>query len=270
MTLDVLISTIYEKGIERVALMDLPKVDGVQYVVSWQMPGDAVVPPSLKCRGDITVYPHESVGLSVNRNYALSKSTGDICLIADDDLKYTPEMLLRVIRAFERHPEIDLALFKFESDDGKRYADYEYDLNNPPRFFYVTEVEMAFRRESVQGKIAFSPKLGLGSGRVLAGEGEMFFFAAMKRGLKGRFFPETITVHNGPTTGVRKNQPAGVVRAKGVVIYMKHRHSWLPRIIVNALREQKHGRCFAGKAFIYLWQGVAFAHRNFNPDGSER
>ena len=270
MTLDVLISTIHEDGIERVALMELPHVEGVRYIVAWQMPGDAVVPVSLADRDDVAVFPHESVGLSVNRNYALSKASGDICLVADDDLKYTPDMLLRVISAFERHREIDLALFKLDSNDGKRYADYEYDLENAPRFFYVTEVEMAFRRESVQGKIAFSPKLGLGSGDILAGEGEMFLFAAMKQGLKCRFFPEVITKHDELTTGARKNQPAGVVKAKGVIIYMKHRYSWLPRIIINALREHKHGRCRADKALIYLWQGVDFARRNFNPDGSDR
>ncbi len=269
MILDVLISTIYEEGIERVARMALPEVDGVRYIVSWQMPGNAAVPERLK-RGDISVFPHETKGLSVNRNYALSKSTGDICLIADDDLKYTPQMLRRVIAAFERNPEIDLAMFKIESSDGKRYADYEYDLSCPPRYFYVTEVEMAFRREAVVGKIAFSPKLGLGSGEILAGEGEMFYFAAMKKGLKGRFFPETITVHHGLSTGVRKNQPAGVVKSKGVAIYMKHPHSWLPRIIINALREHKHGRCRVDKAFVNLLQGVMFARHNFNADGSDR
>lgn len=269
MSLDVLISTIYKEGIERVASMELPVVDGVRYVVSWQMPGNAVVPSALR-RGDISVFPHETKGLSVNRNYAISKSTADICLVADDDLRYTPQMLRRVIAAFERNPDVDIALFKIESGDGKRYADHEYDLSSPPRFFYVTEVEMAFRREAVAGKIAFSPRLGLGSGEILAGEGEMFYFSAMKKGLKGRFFPEVIAIHAGETTGARKNQPKGVVKAKGVVIYMKHRRSWLPRIMINALREHKHGRCRVDKALLYLWQGVAFARRNFNADGTDR
>lgn len=269
MTLDVLISTIYKDGIERVAQMNLPEVNGVRYIVSWQMPGTENVPSTL-IRPDISVCPHNTKGLSVNRNYALSKSTGDLCLIADDDLIYTSEMLLRVIAAFERHSEIDMALFKFDSDDNKRYADYEYDISSPPRFFYVTEVEMAFRRKAVQGKISFSPKLGLGSGEILAGEGEMFYFTAMKKKLKGRFFPEIIACHKGITTGVRKNQPAGVVKSKGVVIYMKHPCFWLPYVIINALREHKHGRCRVDKAFVYLCQGVLFARRNFNSDGTDR
>ncbi|MCM1332765.1 MAG: glycosyltransferase family 2 protein [Bacteroides sp.] len=271
MILDVLISTIYVDGIERVARMNLPEIDGVRYIVSWQMPGKAEVPASLK-RHDISVFPHESKGLSVNRNYALSKAEGDICLVADDDLIYTPQMLRCVTAAFERNPGIDLALFKIESPDGKRYADHEYDLSRAPRYFYVTEVEMAFRRESVKGKIFFSPKIGLGSdtGEVLAGEGEMFYFTAMKKGLKCRFFPEVIAIHEGVTTGACKNLSAGVERSKGVFIYMKHRHSWLPRIIVNALREHKHGRCRVDKALLYLWQGVAFARRNFNADGTDR
>ena len=40
MTLDVLISTCGSNGIERVAQMQLPQVDGVAYIVSWQLTDD--------------------------------------------------------------------------------------------------------------------------------------------------------------------------------------------------------------------------------------
>lgn len=269
MTLDVLISTIYPEGIERVARMDLPKMDGVKYIVSWQMPGTATIPSQLN-REDIFIYPSETRGISVNRNLAISKSSADICLVSDDDLRYESQMLQHVMDAFESYPEIDLAMFKFEGSDNKRYADYEYDLSNPPKFFYVSEIEMAFRRSSVQGKIEFCPKISAGTDEILSGEGEMFLITAIKKGLKGRFFPKVIAIHDGESTGVRKNQPPGVVKAKGMVIYMKHQRFWLPHIIVNALREHKHGRCRVDKALVYLCQGAMFARRNFNPDGTCR
>lgn len=269
LTLDVLIATIYPEGIERVAGMALPHLDGVRYVVAWQKPGSTSVPEELK-REDVLICPHDSIGVSRNRNYALSKSTADLCLIADDDLDYTSEMLLAVIDAFEHHPEIDIAMFKMDGPDNKVYCEDEFDLANPPRYFYVSEVEMAFRRCSVAGRVSFSPLISLGSGQVLAGEGEMFLIRALHHGLKGRFFPKVITYHPGISTGHRKNQPGGVVMASGMIIYMKHPHTWFPRIIKNALSKHRHGLCRADKALFYLWRGVEFARRNFNLDGSER
>ena len=38
MTLDVMIVTIGADGIKRVAAMNLPEVEEVRYIVSWQMP----------------------------------------------------------------------------------------------------------------------------------------------------------------------------------------------------------------------------------------
>lgn len=269
LTLDVLIATIYPEGIERVAGMALPHLDGVRYVVAWQKPGSTSVPEELK-REDVLICPHDSVGLSRNRNHALERSTADLCLIADDDLDYSPEMLQTVIDTFENHRDIDIATFKMECPDSKRYSDEEFDLGKPPRGFYLSEVEMAFRRESVAGRVSFCPLLGLGSGCVLAGEGEVFLIQALRNGLKGRYFPKVITRHPTLSTGNRKNQPGGVVMAAGVIIYMRHPHTWFPRIIKNALSKHRHGLCRADKAFFYLWRGVAFARRNFNLDGSER
>lgn len=47
LTLDVLICTYTPDGIRRVAGMNLPALEGVTYIVSWQEHADAPVPDSL-------------------------------------------------------------------------------------------------------------------------------------------------------------------------------------------------------------------------------
>ena len=54
LTLDLALITFGPDGIRRVGAMNLPRIDGVHYVVSWQCGGDAAVPASL-IRPDISV-----------------------------------------------------------------------------------------------------------------------------------------------------------------------------------------------------------------------
>lgn len=52
MKLDVAISTYQPQGLQRVADMNLPQVEGVRYVVSWQQHGGARIPEQL-LRNDV-------------------------------------------------------------------------------------------------------------------------------------------------------------------------------------------------------------------------
>ena len=89
LTLDVLIATHTPEGILRVADMNLPVVEGVRYIVSWQDHRDAEIPPALDARNDVTVDRFGQRGVSFNRNNAIELSTADVYLVADDDLRYS-------------------------------------------------------------------------------------------------------------------------------------------------------------------------------------
>lgn len=98
----------------------------------------------------------------------------------------------------------------------------------------------------------------------------MFLLSAIRKGLSGRFFPKIIARHPGVTTGNHPTLSQGVVKAKGVFIYMNHPRSWPLHIAVNALREHRNHRCKAHKAFHWLWNGALYARRHFTLDGTER
>lgn len=100
MTLQLLISTLGREGIGRVDRMSLPRVPGVSYLVSWQMP-EGEVPEELK-RDDLKIVTMSGRGLSRNRNNALAAADGDLLMIADDDCHYTAGRLQAVVD-FLRH-----------------------------------------------------------------------------------------------------------------------------------------------------------------------
>lgn len=273
--LDVMIATIRPDGIERVARMYLPRVEGVHYVVAWQMPGGAKVPESLASRDDVSVHPHDSVGLARNRNHALActRPEAEIGLVADDDLTYTEEGLRKVISAFETHPEIDLALFKYDGATAKVYPRIETELSLPlpVKGWYLTEVEMAFRLPKVRGSFGFDEQTGLGAPYIQAGEGELFLTRALRMaGLKGRFFPETIVSHPAMTTGSGATLRPGVVRGRGMFRFLHYPLSWPARIIVDAVRDSRNGRLSLLCSLRASAQGALYAIRHLHKDGTRK
>ena len=59
-------------------------------------------------------------GVGKNRNLALIYASADICLLADDDVRYNDDAEEKILAEFESHPDADVIIFHFESDDPTR------------------------------------------------------------------------------------------------------------------------------------------------------
>jgi glycosyltransferase involved in cell wall biosynthesis len=258
LTLDVAISTYGPKGIARVTDMHLPRVPRVSYVVSWQASHSLAIPEPLQ-REDVTVVRSETLGLSNNRNNAFAHCTADVILIADDDLRYTPEQLSRVLDVFEKHPEVDLATFRYAGDDNKAYIDGEHDLTRLPKGYWVTSFEIAIRRATVVGSIEFDNRFGIGGSFASCAEEDLYLLQARRAGLSCRYFPITITTHTGLTTGMRHIDDNGVLRGMGALIRYQYRYTSLPRILLKAWRLWRAGQCGFARALMGLFHGWARA-----------
>lgn len=273
MTLQLMIATIFPEGIRRVAVMELPEVVGVSYIVAWQMPGDEPVPEVLAQRKDIEIIKSDSRGVARNRNIALRAATADILMLSDDDLRYTPESLLEVIGIFESHPEIDFALFRYDGGD-KLYPSAETPFTLPTRVkgWYISEVELAFRREIVQGKVDFDEEFGIGAGYIGAGEVDILLVRLLRYlGLSGKFFPVTIARHpHHFSTGERLNQPISVIRSRGLFRQIFYPLSWPLRVPLDALRDHRSGRSSFFRSAIAMIQGAIYSIRHLNPDGTRK
>lgn len=261
--LSVTISTFGLDGIRKVVEMRLPQVRGVEYVVSWQLYEGPIPRPLLK-RHDVTVVRTPSIGLSENRNNAIIFARGEIILLADDDLRYTPEQLNAVIDTFDANPKVDIASFRFSTPLYKTYPSEPTPFGKLPKGFTPASVEIAFRREVTEEPdgLKFNPLMGLGAPYLRCGEEDLFLMQATARGYNGKYFPITITTHTGVSTGERKITDQGTLRGHGACIALRRGWMWPAAVIINAMRVSRAGRAGFLTALTGMAQGAIYAMRN--------
>lgn len=244
-------------------ILSLPQVDGVEYLVSCQrlggIPDDADL-ALLFSRADIQVLVYDTVGLSVNRNHLLAVATAPYLLIADDDLRFYPEGLTKIIECFDTHTDLDIATFRSRLSEPKRYDENVHALEpirDAPR---VISFEIALRRDAVgRYGLRFSELMGVGAKRLCCGEENMFLFNALKRGARGMYFPIEINAHPGLTTSSTQASAAAFLRAKGATMAaMRGNTTALTRLPVEAWRAKTN----FFRAFFHIASGMAYFNRH--------
>ena len=264
MKLQVLICTYGENGIQRIAKCSHPKVEGVEYLVSWQASKSYPIPVELH-REDFKIFKTDSIGLSKNRNNALAKATADILLISDDDVDYYTEGFLAIITAFKENPDIDIATFRYDSlSPEKTYPSERINIKNPTKGYYISSIEIAFRRDSVQNKIWFNENFGIGA-KFPSGEEDIFLRDCMDHQLNGMFFPVSIARHDGTTTSERNLMLPTRPQTKGAVFLLLHPYTWPLRMLTHTLREiplWKQNKVPNPLSYCYNWiKGAVMAKK---------
>lgn len=133
-------------------------------------------------------------GVGINRNLALAYASADICLFADDDVRYADDMEERVLAEFAAHPDADVIIFHFETDDPTR-------PQPKPKRGYKTRpwsrmpwagFKIAVRLSSVRKANLWFTTLFGGGCLFPSGEDSMWLLAAKRAGLKFYVSSETI------------------------------------------------------------------------------
>ncbi|MBE6309964.1 MAG: glycosyltransferase family 2 protein [Bacteroidales bacterium] len=263
MTLELLVCTI-DNGIHNIKNLILAPIEGVSYLISWQHSEHFTpyeIPNELK-RNDIKIITLQGRGLSRNRNNALRNASGDICLIADDDCTYRPEYFNDILHTFQDNPAIDVATFKIKHcSEGKTYSSHSFNLKKFDKGYYVSSIEIAFRRNSVQGKFWFNELFGLGAPVLQSGEDNIFILDAVKSGLNCRFFPIIIVEHNHPTTASTRTSNPGVIMAEGAYISIAYPITATIRLILKAHRLNKANRLGFFLNLRHLIAGISYYHK---------
>lgn len=222
MKINVLISTL-NKGIEGVPQILLEHRPDVCYTIIHQITENCfTVPPVLIQRDDVRIVSTQTKGLSKSRNLALAHAEGDIGLLADDDVRYTSESFDIVRKAYQDHPELDIACFKIRTNDHEpEYKPYHVQPltieGDPPHF--ISSIETSFRISSLKkSAIQFDERFGLGSGRFIAGEEMIFVYDCLQQALRIQYFPEYIVRHpfesSGKVESREKYTAVGAVNAR--------------------------------------------------------
>ena len=133
-------------------------------------------------------------GVGVNRNTALLYAEGDICLFADDDVRYDDDMEERVLAEFAAHPDADVMIFHLEADDPKRALVKYSETKRCGAFTRMPwgAVRIAFRLSSVKKANLWFTTLFGGGCIFPSGEDSMWLSDAKKAGLTIYASKETI------------------------------------------------------------------------------
>lgn len=125
-------------------------------------------------------------GVGLSRNNALMRATGDICLIADEDVTYAEDYEGIIVKAFRETPEADIIVFNVPSTNPKRPS-YMISKKSRVRWFNCLRygaVRIAARTERLrETSVSFSLLFG-GGAKYSAGEDCLFIADCLKKGLK--------------------------------------------------------------------------------------
>jgi glycosyltransferase involved in cell wall biosynthesis len=136
----------------------------------------------------------ETRGVGKNRNLALSYASADICLMADDDIKYNDDMEEKILSEFQNHPDADVIVFHFESDSPDRIPEKYSKTKKWPKFARTPwgAVRIAFRLDSLRkANVWFSTLFG-GGCLFPSGEDSIWIKDLRKAGLTFYVSKETI------------------------------------------------------------------------------
>lgn len=126
-------------------------------------------------------------GVGLNRNIALAAATGDILLMADDDVVYREDMPQQVLAAFAENPDADGIVFGMDMVKDGAVTESRTEPKRRLRVWNAMRYgtyRIAVRREAlVKRNITFHQCFG-GGCPFSAGEDSLFLKACLDRGLK--------------------------------------------------------------------------------------
>ena len=260
MILDILISTI-DKGIEEVPSILLPARSDVRYIVSHQYTDEQYLPiPRELLRDDVLVSQIPGKGLTKSRNNAIRIATGDVCVIADDDVRYTNEYFDKIIDS-DRLGIYDIICFKINTGDGNpEYKNYPLKqiIINSLKDHVPSSIEITFKRKLiVENCIDFDERFGLGSW-LNGGEENLFVYDAIKKGLKVGFIPEYIVEH--PFESTIKSFPKYAQRRVRVTGALDARFNGLisiPKAFIATIKSSPDLIRHKKNPFVYFFDRIA-------------
>lgn len=136
---------------------------------------------------EVTYLNFNERGVGLNRNNALMRATGEICLFADDDVVYEDDYVEKVEKAFLEQPKADVIIFNVkESRNGEPLKDYVTKNRFVGRkgVSSFATFTIGIRTKRIKEKnIVFHRMFG-GGAEFSCGEDTIFLQDCINRGLK--------------------------------------------------------------------------------------
>lgn len=122
-------------------------------------------------------------GVGLNRNNALMRASSDICLLADDDMRFRDGYAEIVEKCFKENPDSDVIIFNIGGCHSRYVIKKKFRVSYR-NFMRFGAARVAFRRKSItKHGIFFNLQFG-GGAKFSAGEDTLFLYNCLKNGLK--------------------------------------------------------------------------------------
>lgn len=198
MKLSVLISTI-DDGLKNIDKVLLSVSKEVEYIISHQYTDEKYrfIPKAL-LRKDVLISQIPGKGLSKSRNNAIKHATGEIAVIADDDVRYKSDYFDTIVNTY-LYENVDVACFKIKTPEGKlEYKKYPKEILEIKDFesYSPSSIELTFKLDKIKlHNISFDHRFGLGA-KFIGGEEKLFLHDSIDKGLKVKFIPKYVVEHD--------------------------------------------------------------------------
>ncbi len=195
----------------------------------------------------ITYLSFAERGVGLNRNNALMRADGELCLFADDDMVYCDDYVQTVTAAFDAHPEADVLIFNLIEKTPVRPLIRKFARVSYLNFLRYGTARVAFRNESVRRQgIYFNQCFGGGTEHC-HGEDNLFLAACLQKGLRVYAVPQYIaelTEERESSWNAGYNEK--YLRDQGVLYRTMTRRWWRLLCLQDALRHhRRYQRSFA-------------------------
>ena len=267
LTIDILICS-FNKGAVKVDQVILPPAEGVRYIISYQYTDERYLemfPEGLKHRDDVTIFSYRGQGLSANRNQALSLAQSDIVFFADDDSRIDEATFRTLREVFSAHPDMDVAFFQAASYTGrllKHYPAKECEVAGPPADYHLSSIEKACRRKSIQGRLRYDERFGLGTQFLTCGEEDVWVYDAARSKLTMRYFPRKIVETNMMLKQSMIYVDAGVQRSYGAFQYYIHGSMAFLHCFFFAFNSMRKGYAHFFPMLRHMAEGIRYMQQN--------
>ena len=188
----------------------------------------------------ITYLSFAERGVGLNRNNSLMRADGDICLFADDDMRYVDNYVEELTAWFERLPDADVIVFNLVEKKPTRFIIRKQSRVNYLNFLRYGTARMAFRNASVQKKgIYFNQCFGGGTPHC-HGEDNLFLAACLKNGLRVYAVPAFIAeLTEERESSWNAGYDEKYLRDQGVLYRTLSRKWWRLLCLQDALRHRR-------------------------------
>lgn len=183
-------------------------------------------------------------GVGLNRNNALMRADGDICLFADDDMRYCNGYVDTVKNAFQSVPAADVIIFNLIEPVPTRYV-----IKKTTRVTYLNFLRYGAARIAVQNKsvqqagIFFNQCFGGGTA-YSHGEDSLFLADCLKKGLKVYAVPQYIAeLCESRASSWDHGYDEKYLKDQGVLYRTMSRHFWKLLCLQDAVRHRNEYKC---------------------------